>query len=748
MPCGYGPTNRQYGTLSSAQLRDDVESGRWEGTVTVYGNRTTTDVDQSGRYVAGVHLPQSSFALTNANGLIVDGNANVGEFHELHFHLTAENRITSLGGAAFGAIVPPIAASLSYETASVDGEVYNSRHFSSSASLGVASQSRQTHGNGAIDFSYAPTNADRFVLRYQIGMLALPTASYEGIADPPSLQYNCDAHNAVGFGPFSSSNDPTTAQTTLDWQHSGRVLSADVSLSRQTQFDAPIQAIVGAGALSSTYFTPSYLTGVAQNYAAACGSAAAPLTTADLYYTVGAITPRATYDNAKLALHFAPSRNVALDLSYGLTFARASAGIGPAFSRESTLIPGEQLPQTPVHTLDLLAAGTIGRGGITALADASFVGANNANDLPAYLTIDAGVRFPLKRSGALTVSFLNLTNAHGGIFTTSVGAVPLPMRVGSFATLAVPLMPHAIQASWQLPIGPDVDLAAPPVQCGSNCYGYAAFPFPTAPPKDPFAINRASGFCGPEALPGARQYLGIVQAYVERIEALKVRDGAYPAAFPTGGADGITLYYRRNGNSGYAVLLALDKGISSSARIPILKPLMGCARIAMNDFQHTHDLGLYIPSYDETHELRPLLLFSPRVGFYFSSSSEIVTMPKYRPVPEAPPANPFAIAADCPPTLQPAAQAFAALIEPYVNATYAHPESHPRVPDGFRIVRHQAKGGTWLEMWPEGEFSQEIMPCLNVVGIHADALRKLGLDGTYPSSIDFTPRLGFYNKNF
>ncbi len=58
LPCGYGPLNNQDSTLASAQLRDVVAAGRLGGTVSIFHNRNSLDVDQSGRYVNGLNLPQ------------------------------------------------------------------------------------------------------------------------------------------------------------------------------------------------------------------------------------------------------------------------------------------------------------------------------------------------------------------------------------------------------------------------------------------------------------------------------------------------------------------------------------------------------------------------------------------------------------------------------------------------------------------------------------------------------------------
>lgn len=747
-PCGYGPLNNQQNTLTSAQLRDSLSIGRLSLDVTAFHNRTSLNVDQSGRYVNGVNLPQLSSNTTLANGFILGGQLQIGRGYPVNFNLTSDNQTTTATGNAFGTIIPPALSSLSFTSAAVSAPLFTHRHFSSNLSLGMQHQGPQSRANAQLSLTYSPTSYDVFGLQYGTGFLAAPAAAFAGIADPPSLQFNCTARNAVGFGPVTPSNDSGTTKTTLSWNHTGRKISTTLSLHHETDFNASVLALVNPEALNPALFTPAYIAGVEQNFMASCGPAA-PLSTQDLYYEINAAAPRATYDGGEFNLHLDASRYFSADLSYGMMLARAYGSTGPLFSNGSTVVSGRQLPNQPLRTANLSLAALVGKAGVTALANVHYVSSNNPNNLPAYAVVDAGLQMPLKQGGTLTLSLLNLTNTYGGTFATVNGAVPLATQNGSFATIATPLTPHSINIAWRMPFGYGAQLLdVPSYDPGPGAFGFILWPYPKAPPANPFAIDRRSGRCGPESVPGSTKYLGILRQYIERIEAARVQSGSYPATFPDYDVQGLRFYYRRNGQS-FAVLISVDKNLSWDDKLAILKPLAGCSRITSGLLPETQRRHLYIPPYDEQQELIPFFDFAPEVGFYYPPSviENQSFFPAYADLPTAAPTDPFAIlkTAKCSSSLISGAQAFVSLLQPYIAAYYDR-HATPNAPEGFTITPHVSKGGTWLEIASPDVDVTLLSQCLTIVGAHQDALYKMGLDGTrYSSSVDYTPRLGLYN---
>jgi hypothetical protein len=298
-----------------------------------------------------------------------------------------------------------------------------------------------------------------------------------------------------------------------------------------------------------------------------------------------------------------------------------------------------------------------------------------------------------------------------------------------------------------MPFGYGAQLSdVPNYDPGPSAYGFKLYPYPNAPPSDPFALDRRSGRCGPEAVPGGTKYLNAVRAYVQRIDAARTNNGAYPAAFPDDDANGLHLYYRRNGES-FAILVAVDKNLSWDDRLTILKPLAGCARIYSGFLPETQRRHLYIPPYDEQQNLNPIFDFAPEVGFYRPPSliENDALFPAYAPMPKAPPADSFALAPDarCPSNVRSAAQAFIALVEPYIAAYYGGKPVPP--PDGFTITAHHASRTTWLEIQSDTISVKLLAQCLTIAGAQREALYKLGLDGSRAPSIDYAPQIGFYD---
>lgn len=746
-PCGYGPLNEQTNSLTSAQIRDSLYTGRLSAYFTVFHNRISDEINQDGRYLNGVHLPQDSATDTVANGIILDGEFQVGRGYPLSFNVISDSQSTSTRGNAFGTIVPAALSSLAYTSASITGPLLKAHHFTSNLTVGMQHQRVRSRTNAAVSLSFTPTSYDTYSLQYATGLFSAPAATFSGVADPPSLHFNCDARTAVGLGPSTPSSDSSTTTTTASWNHTGKKLTTSVSLHHEIDANGAVLAFVNGSAFNQRIFIPAYLAGVQQSYIASCGAAAQTLTPENLFFEVNAFAPRITYDGGELSAHLEASRNVSVDFAYGLMLARAYGSGGLIFSNGSTVIAGMQLPSVPLHTANLSVAARIGRAGVTALANVRYVSSNNPNNLPAYTTVDAGLQMPLKMGGRLTASLLNLTNTQGGTFATTHSAVPLPTLSGAFATIATPLVPHSINVSWSIPFGFGAQLEdVPHYDSGPSAYGFKLYPYPNVAPSDPFALDRRSGRCGPEAVKQGTQYLGIVRQYVARIEAIRAKIGIYPALFPGADVHGLHMYYRRNADS-FAVLLAVDKNVSWDDHLTILKPLAGCARIYSGFLPDTQRRHLYIPPYDEQQQIQPVFDYAPEVGFYDPPSliENDALFPAYATMPKTAPADPFAISeATCPSNLHPGAEAMVALLRPYI-AAYYHRTSLPLVPDGFTITPHKGRDSVWLEIQSSDINVKLLAQCLRITGAQPDALQKMGLDGTRAPSLDFAPQIGLYD---
>lgn len=748
LPCGFGPVNVQSSSLTSAQLRDVFSAGRLDASLTLFRNRAAIDVDQSGRYISGVPFPSSSSARSTTTGLVLDGQYQVGRGYPISFHATTDTQTSTLRGTAFGSAVPPFATGLSYQDVSLSGSLFERRRLSSTLSLGMQHQGDQHNTTAGLSLRYRPGSADTLTVEERTGLIASVPATFNGVADPSALQIDCASHHAAGLGPSSGASSSGSSTTTLTYQHSGPRVSFTATARHEVDRNGAVSAFVRGDSLPASLYDPTYFNRLSSAYDAACGDSRT-LGPSDVFLQTTASASRVVYDGGAVALHLDLSRNLAADVSEGLVYARASGAGGPLFGTGSTVISGNQLPNVPIHTTNVALTAQLGNGQTRALLDAHVVGSNNANNLPGYMTLDAGIDRRLKGGAHVTLSALNVTGAYAGIFATPSNAVPLPIRGGSFATVALPLAPRTVQLAVQLPFGVGASLEdVPDITAGPQSYGYKLYPYDRAVPRDAFEIDRRSGRCGPEVVGPATHELSLIRDYVGRIEARRLADGSPPAAMPSETHDGLVLTFRRTMRS-YAVMVAPDMNLSYTQQIPVLRPIAGCARFYSGTLAETGRLGLYIPTYDELREMRPLAEYAPAVGFYVPPSrlENDRLFPAYTDPPKTPPADPFAISAspvECLSSARSGADAFVALLKPYVTALYAGQEA--KQPAGFTIVDHRDGKNRWLEIASPDLDVKMLAGCLSVAAIDQKAADALGIGGNAPPALDYTRALGFYNK--
>jgi hypothetical protein len=744
LPCGYGPNNRQSDTLFGAQLRDTFQRGRLAGYASAYRTRDITDIDQNGLFLAGVSMPQRSVETTASTGANAHGEFQIGTKGVVIGDVSTRVQQVSSSGSAFGSYVPPTLQSLSDTRASLATDLVKVRHLSARVTLGVETLGGSTSATEQLDASFTPRTSETYTLAVAAGNGIAAPSTFAGIAAPDALRIDCEGGVLSGFGPSQGVRGATNEKASLAWSHLGKKISPTITLRHDVDFDALLSGTVPAGTLDATLFTPGYLAQVARNYATTCGASAALPSLANLFYTVSGAAARTTYDGGDARVRVDFSRNVQANATFSYTHARAT-GSGTLFAPGSTLQVGRQLPNTPFSQADVQLAAKLGRSYTTALVDVRYLGTNNASNLPAYAVADIGLDIRLPHGPRFDVGITNLTNTYAGTFTTARNAVAIPTSYGGFPTLAAPQRPRGIAISARIPFGPGAQLDdVVPYDIPFNGYGYEANEYPAKPPTDAFTLNRRSGFCGPESVATATHLLGIVRAYVARIESVRRVEGRYPAAFPSEIRDGVQMHYRPNGAS-YAVLIGVDQGLSSSERIAVAKPLFGCSNLATEDLQRTRELGLYIPTYDEHQELQTGFAYAPLVGLYVPPSViENTGNIAFIPSPETPPADPFAIKTSCGEELRPAVDAFVAAFRPYVAAVDAGlPPT--KLPEGVAVDAHRGANGTWYELHSRDLDFATIASCFAFSSARPEYLQKRGIDGT-SFGISFSTKVGFYNK--
>lgn len=144
-------------------------------------------------------------------------------------------------------------------------------------------------------------------------------------------------------------------------------------------------------------------------------------------------------------------RNVALFPMYALNSTYLSS-LDPRLQVPGSYYGvGWQLPHRPLRTAGLTFDGLLTHGKIEWLANAQFTAINNAQDLPAYTTYNAGLVLQAD-IGTLTLMESNIFGTHSGLFTTYQGIYPMPVvGGGTFAFATTPLPPRQWQFTWDIP---------------------------------------------------------------------------------------------------------------------------------------------------------------------------------------------------------------------------------------------------------------------------------------------------------
>ncbi len=775
VPCGHGPTNLERQSVTTFQLKDSAQIGGSTVDLTVYANHLRDAFDQSGYYVGGINQPSASVADSHQTGAIATASLHFSDSYSQRFTIQESSTRTTTGGDAFGPVLPSVLARSSSFFASTSLPLVDRPRFSLDADVALRSNgvdgSRTSRANGTFDASYRIGSHDALEASYSPGNLSGPTAPFAGVSPAAQLQFVCSSNVGIGSGPTSASPNATQSSASLGWNHNALGWSAGLQLYRNVQSHASISATVGALALDPTIFGPGYVDQAQQAARAACGDSRT-ISLNDLYFNVTGLAERAVYNGAALSLR-GQFENVRVSVSYSRTSAVAFGSDPLVFGAHSTVIEGRQLPNVAPASASLTVSSSIGND-LVALMAAHANASNNRNNLPGYVTIDAGVLEQLPR-GLLSLTVTNLGNVHPGPFAVADGAVPLPMLSGSFPTIATPLDPRTIRIGYRFHIGlpertPSFDLPSEQFERpGFSWLFYSdGTPFESRPPQHPFDLDRQSVHCGPKDVAPALAVLDAWKRYVDAIEGARV-NGAYPATVPPARDGAIQFNYRSNGHS-YATMLT-----ATGTFVDFIRQFQAVENCTVVHWGSDKDLAdRHLLSDPPAPTMTPLEFvpwYAPEAGLYHATivfrtrtnSKDASSSPSPRPMPSpaptplraievqptAPPGEPFALKSwsGCTDEVRPAAQEFLSALSAYAHAYYDL-DRRPSSPDGTQIVPHtESSGKVWLEIRTADLSSLVLlMPCIFISHYEHAYLQRKGLDGAY-GGVNYAPGFGIYQSN-
>jgi hypothetical protein len=762
LPCGYGPTNVQQTHLQTYQLRDVALIGHSPQSLALYSNVYTDDLNQSGYYVNGVHTPADSLALSHDTGVLAKSHIRLGQFL-LPLNLSADTVVTSSRGDAFGSLLPAYLARYSSESASTSIPVLSRPRLGANVNFGIrhndASDARITSANEGIDVTYSPSHADKVIALLSAGMLSMPSAGFNGVSSPALLQFNCSGDLAYGTGPRSASPGGSQTQTSVDWIHNATRWSSEIDAYYNVQYKSQITGLVSGASLDPALFGANYFNEVDQAQKLECGTVH-QLTLSNLFFLLNGIASKAVYDGVSAAATYDLSEATNLTANYALTSARAFGADPLLFNSRSTIIAGHQLPNVPLYSANIGLKTLIGDH-MVGLFEANYSSANNAYNLPGYMTLNAGVLVSLQR-GLFMISVTNLTNRYPGPFATAVNAVPLPLSTGSLATIATPLAPRTFAIGYRLHVGQPERAASfsvpneqfqPASASGLAIQIPGVVPFLVDAPSDWFLIDRQKTACGPKDVSPAEAVLNAWHDYVQRIQRASSRS-QYPDTFQPLDFGAIQFNYHKY-RSSYVVVITPAPNATTEEFWAQFQPVQNCATIYGGSEQQLQFRHLYDYPADTPRYLNVLPLYSPEVGMYheaYTFSSPISSLPTpqnitgvsqlRRPSPQLA----FVVRDDpgCSPEVRPAAEDFLHEVQMYAHA-YFDLHQNPPNPPGMLINTHANGVKSWLSIRTEDLQSMGVLEqCINIIPASHAALEARGFDGEPPPQLNYSPLLGYY----
>ena len=776
LPCGYGPNNSSEGSVQLYSLTDNALLGATQVQASVYTNTTQGLLDEVDRFVDGVAAPIGYSSLAQTQGFSINATLPAKERHTISIQAYGTNTTSST--------TPLVPQAQQYYNGSQQTQysaiqATDAIHSNDKLTLlGSAGVSTATGSLGATLIATAgatwrPNALDSLTASYSLGGVAPTAGRAQILTDPASLRFDCNGNVAYGNAPGqqpgpSSSNSERLAYTHL--LHGG---SLTLTLYNQVQDGVLLPVLVNGSVLNQLDQLPfGYVSQARAIYqsAAGCNTAAASnFTPRQLYFTTPVTGVQRTYQGGSIA-GYATFGDLIAQPYYDVTVAKASS-TSPYFANPYAItIAGQQLPNVPLQKAGLVLDFKAPHSIFEWLADAQYTSKNNPNNLPAYVTFDAGVSAQTSH-GVITVAESNITNTYSGIFAGPTYAVPYT-TLGGFdvATTARPLAPRSYSVTYTARFGAGASAYSPsslslprsgggrgggpegggpgpeggprgPGGSGGPGGGGGGFarlfsPLPTSPPADPFALNQNAQTCTAAGQTAAKQLSGELKAYVAQIEAAKTAAG-YPATFQAPAfSDATVTYHALAGGKQYALSIVPHFQAGGTGGF---RTLVGCMSIHLARADDVTARQLYAPA--STLFFVPQAYFMPEVGIYFVARRQQAGQEQFRiyRLPATPPKDPFAIRASdaCTGDARNLATQSMDQLRAYVTNGVK--------PNNWTVVTHAAKAGTWYEFQPsDPTLIAAAITCGRIAAATQDELTQRGFGGAPVPALNFAAPLGLY----
>ena len=732
LPCGYGPGNRSTQEYGFVQFRDQLQLDRANLDLHLFSTRLSSAFEDRNETIEGTWIGSAGNTTIDRIGALATIGFSLTPRRAASLVLQATQDTALIGGATVQREpIPPSKTSIS--SAKLKLPIVANTRFDFTVSGGVNSGYGTTRPTLGAETSYRLTGRDSLGASYSNGEIPSKAFTFNGAAQPESVQPDCASGRAIVGGPSSAGDVGSTAtlRTTLKHNGSGYTLSLDAF--RTSAANVSVSAALPGSTLGALQLPSNFYARASQFAGSECGSPFA-LDPHTIYFSRSAIVQQQLTDGVNLGISADITPRSTLTASYSLARARAF-GASPLFAPGSTLVAGDQLPGRPLAQYRLTGKLAISRA-ITLLAEAKGVSGNNQYGSKPFAQINAGVRIRAAAAD-IVASVQNIGNVHGNAFT---GFAPFP-------TIAQSLAPRTYGLNIRLALGRQnidrADYLSQPFGFNGG-YGYEPLEFEARPESGWLSPRTDSPFCGPEKLAIATGYERAIQAFLRELNA-QPPDGNDLRAVRPEIYEAMTL---RVASGGASPTLQVE---FTPGKARSFGPFISCSRLHEGAVDKAHKLGLYIPGWRERESRKTLTLYySERVGLYFApqplddgSVDRDFKPPGFSN--KRGNARFEIVEAYCPARVRDPVRDTVEALHRYIDTYYdGH---HPNAPDGFAIVAHAAKSETWLEIKPDDlSFFQTLENCLDIPYVNGKEITARGLGGADFPSFNFAPAVGFYTK--
>jgi hypothetical protein len=561
LPCGIGPDNGNSGKFQFMYGTVQSLVGHAAITLTGYVNdnqNLTNDLNRYVQFVPGQAVnpgctlatsttqfcPFASQSSTLSRGLA--GSAT----------LTRDKHTFTLSGSTYAGITTStpltdasgVVRASTFATASRQVQFADSFKVNDKLTLGPNLSYAGTSGAGSsllagFSAAWRPTGNDSYNASLSVGSSQPANGLVRSPSDPYSARINCYATTAQVSGPGDLPAHQSALSYDASWTHQWSRGQFSLSAYRQTQAGQLVGAQVTAASLGMSPSDPYYAL-VSGYYNNVCGTTNA-IPNLYVQQQIGGTTR--LYQGYTATARFGIGKNVVVIPSYLTTVAEVTAADSRYVGFDSTLILGAQVPGRPLHTGNLTIDALQPWTGIEFLANARYVGANNAQRLAPYTIVNAGLSHSLGL-GRITVFASNLFNTEAGAFSTLQYAQPIPLSGGgTLLQAANPNAPRQYTVTYSFNTGArsgagfsrgsgargtETAAAAAGTQNQPRGLGFGNLKFVPPPPgADPLSIADSRTECTADLKPEAQKVLAQLGAAAT----------AYAAGRPVPPIEGITV---------------------------------------------------------------------------------------------------------------------------------------------------------------------------------------------------------------